>query len=190
MTIARDRLSALLEPSVLLACLTVTPLLFIVHTFGQVINDPCLSGRCLTPMKSRGRAVGQSQRDHRLPHGLLDARSVVEPTSSISRDTRSRSPRCGQNELETKREDSEAEEERRGTFLNKWEDDGQDLLDELESNDRMVLSTSRTTLESSQPGAVPCCKLHSWLLHHGQLSYLCRQGQIIQWITLLSCTVL
>jgi len=117
----------------------VTLLLFIVHTFGQVIDDPCLSGRCLTPMESRGRAVGQSQRDHRLLHRLLDARAVVEPTSSsISRHTRSRSPRCGQNELEIKREDSEAEEERRGTFLNKWEDDGQDLLEELESNDRMV----------------------------------------------------
>lgn len=56
--------------------------------------------------------------DHRPSHALPDShlRAAVEPTSSsIGRSTLSRSPRRGWNELEIKKEDLEAEEERRGT---------------------------------------------------------------------------
>jgi hypothetical protein len=141
-------------------------------------------------MESRGREVGQSQMDHRRSHALPDSHlsAAVEPTfSSIGRRTLSRSLRRGWNELEIKKEDSEAEEEQRGTFLRKLEEDGQDLLDELGSNHRMVLLLQEP--HPSHRGRARCRAINCI---HG--SYITDNYRICvdegRSYKLLSCTVL
>jgi hypothetical protein len=149
-------------------------------------------------MESHKPRASQSQRDRRRSRSPFGSRlgTAVEPALSTGR--RARSLRRFQEALDEMEANKEkwaaveekwaAEEERRHNLppAERLREDGQELLRELEDNDRIVFLLQEPPPETLPPGAMPRRRLllrpgekPEWPRHHAGLSYLCRQGHVL-----------